>query len=116
MLLNADLDDAVADATARYIAANPLSQARHRKARANLPGGNTRSVLWYEPFPVTLIGGEGVYVTDLDGHRYADFVSEYTAGLYGHSNPIIMAALQEVIRNGVALGAPNAYEALLAQV
>jgi len=112
---NSDLDSAVAEASARYVSANPASQARHLKARESLPGGNTRSVLWYEPFPVALTGGEGVYVTDLDGHRYADFVSEYSAGLYGHSNPIIMAAMTEAIGNGVALGGPNTYEARLAE-
>lgn len=115
MLRNAHLDDAVADATARYVAANPQSQARHKKARASLPGGNTRSVLWYEPFPVTITKGEGVQVTDLDGHRYTDFVSEYSAGLYGHSDPTIMQAMMEAVQNGVALGGPNAYEARLAE-
>ncbi|MCB6180090.1 aminotransferase class III-fold pyridoxal phosphate-dependent enzyme [Rhodobacter sp. Har01] len=116
MLRNADLDEAVADATARYRAANPQSEARHRQARASLPGGNTRSVLWYEPFPVALTGGIGVHVTDLDGHRYADFVSEYSAGLYGHSNPTIMAAMAQTVMGGIALGGPNTYEARLAEV
>lgn len=115
MLVNADLDHAITDATARYVAANPLSEARHEKARASLPGGNTRSVLWYEPFPVALVKGEGVHVTDLDGHVYSDFVSEYSAGLYGHSNPVIQAAMTEAVRDGVALGGPNAFEALLAE-
>ena len=112
---NSDLDSAITEASARYVAANPASEARHLKARESLPGGNTRSVLWYEPFPVALTRGEGVYVTDLDGHRYADFVSEYSAGLYGHSNPTIMAAMTEAIGNGVALGGPNTYEARLAE-
>ncbi len=115
MLLNADLDDAVTDATARYVAANPKSEARHSQARASLPGGNTRSVLWYQPFPVALTKGEGVHVTDLDGHVYADFVSEYSAGLYGHSDPVIQAAMTEAICNGVALGGPNTFEARLAE-
>ena len=115
MLVNADLDDALADATGRYVAANPQSKARHEKARASLPGGNTRSVLWYEPFPVALVRGEGVQVTDLDGHSYRDFVSEYSAGLYGHSNPVIQAAMTDAIKDGVALGGPNRFEALLAE-
>ncbi|MDT8854335.1 aminotransferase class III-fold pyridoxal phosphate-dependent enzyme [Paracoccaceae bacterium Fryx2] len=115
MLRNAHLDDAIADATARYIAANPKSEARHHKACESLPGGNTRSVLWYEPFPVAVVKGEGVYLTDLDGHRYADFVSEYSAGLYGHSDPVIMAAMIEAVQNGVALGAPNIREAMLGE-
>lgn len=115
MLRNSDLDTALADAVARYTAANPASVARHEKAKDSLPGGNTRSVMYYEPFPVTLIKGEGAHVTDLDGHQYTDFVSEYSAGLYGHSNPLIQAAMQEAIANGVALGGPNTYEARLGE-
>lgn len=112
-LTNSDLDAAVADATARYIAANPKSRARHEAARASLPGGNTRSVMWYPPFPVALAGGEGAHVTDIDGHRYSDFVSEYSAGLYGHSEPAIQERMIEAIRSGIALGGPNMAEAAL---
>lgn len=115
MLRNSDLDTAVTDAVHRYTAANPQSAARHHKAKDSLPGGNTRSVMYYEPFPVTLIKGEGAHVTDLDGHQYTDFVTEYSAGLYGHSNPLIQAALHEAIANGLALGGPNTYEARLGE-
>ncbi|MBL8581303.1 MAG: aminotransferase class III-fold pyridoxal phosphate-dependent enzyme [Rhizobiaceae bacterium] len=108
---NADLDAVLADAFERFTAANPMSRERHQGAMASLPGGNTRAVLWYRPFPVTLVGGEGCYVEDLDGHRYADLVSEYSAGLYGHSDKTIAKAMVEVIEGGLALGAPNRYEA-----
>ncbi|MCX7890643.1 MAG: aminotransferase class III-fold pyridoxal phosphate-dependent enzyme [Rhodobacteraceae bacterium] len=111
---NADLDSALADATARFTAANPASLARHEAARASLPGGSTRAVMWYEPFPVALAGGQGCRVTDIDGHGYVDFVSEYTAGLYGHSDPVILAALTEAARAGTVLGGPNLHEARLA--
>lgn len=110
---NRDLDGAVADATARYVAANPLSLARHEAARGSLPGGNTRSVLWYAPFPVTLTGGQGARVQDLDGHDYTDFVSEYSAGLYGHSEPAVQKAMTAAIGEGISLGAPNRFEAAL---
>src|SRR5688572_19837490 len=86
-LRNANLEDVLADARQRFTTANPNSQQRHLGAAAALPGGNTRAVMWYPPFPLTLIGGEGCRVTDLDGHTYVDLVSEYTAGLYGHSDP-----------------------------
>lgn len=110
---NSDLDTAVAEATARYVAANPASRARHETARASLPGGNTRSVLWYEPFPVAIVEGRGCRLRDMDGHDYVDFVSEYSAGLYGHSDPEIMAAMTDAVAHGVALGGPNRFEAAL---
>ena len=85
--------------------------ARHQDAKASLPGGNTRAVLWYQPFPLTLVSGEGCTVTDLDGHRYVDLVSEYSAGLYGHSDKTIASALIAAVQDGVLLGSPNRFEA-----
>jgi len=79
-----------------------------------MPGGNTRAVMWYPPFPLALACGEGCRVRDLDGHEYIDLVSEYGAGFYGHSNTKIAAALNEAISGGVLLGAPNQYEARFA--
>ena len=108
---NASLDAVLADARQRFTAANPRSLERHQQAASSLPGGNTRAVLWYRPFPLTLVSGDGCHVTDLDGHRYVDLVSEYSAGLYGHSDKTIAAALKEVIDQGLLLGAPNRFEA-----
>ena len=113
---NTDLGSAVADAEARYTANNPKSKARVDTAKGSMPGGNTRTVLHYTPFPVAFQGGEGCRLTDIDGHTYVDFLGEYSAGLYGHSNPKIQAALRQVIDGGVTLGGPNVFEAELARM
>jgi glutamate-1-semialdehyde 2,1-aminomutase len=110
-LRNADLESVTEDARQRFSQANPASRSRHETAKASLPGGNTRAVLWYEPFPLTLVSGQGCRVADLDGHRYVDLVSEYSAGLYGHSDGTIAAALIEAVTGGLLLGSPNVYEA-----
>jgi len=108
------LKQAIEDARTRFAAANPLSDAADEDALQYLPGGNTRSVLHYEPFPLTMVSGEGAEVTDLDGHRYVDFVGEYSAGLFGHSDPRIKAAIDEALDAGIAMGAPTKYERVLA--
>ena len=113
---NITLEDALREAEARYMAANPKSHARHVDAGRHLPGGNTRSILFYPPFPVTMVRGEGARLFDLDGHAYRDFLGEYTAGLYGHSHPVIQAAVERALKGGVTLGAPNTYEAELAEL
>ena len=113
---NRTLDDAVADVEARYVAAHPKSRARYVQALASMPGANTRTVLHYDPFPVTLVKGEGAVVHDLDGHTYRDFLGEYTAGLYGHSEPAIISALAEVLEGGLVLGGPNPSETRLAEL
>ena len=108
---NAVLYEVLQEARERYRAANPMSAEKHRQAAASLPGGNTRAVLWYPPFPIAMARGDGCYVEDLDGHRYVDFISEYSAALYGHSDPVIADALISAVRGGTGLGAPNAVEA-----
>jgi glutamate-1-semialdehyde 2,1-aminomutase len=113
---NISLEDALREAEERYIVANPKSRARHVDAARHLPGGNTRSILFYPPFPVTMVRGDGARLFDLDGHAYLDFLGEYTAGLYGHSHPAIQAAVERALKSGTTLGAPNTYEAELAEL
>jgi glutamate-1-semialdehyde 2,1-aminomutase len=45
---------AVGEARARYAARRPRTSALHERARAFLPGGNTRTVLYHRPFPLRL--------------------------------------------------------------
>nr|MBA2761994.1 aminotransferase class III-fold pyridoxal phosphate-dependent enzyme [Segetibacter sp.] len=49
----------------------------------------------YHPLPVILEKGEGVYLWDVDGKRYYDFLSAYSAVNQGHCHPKIIAALIE---------------------
>jgi glutamate-1-semialdehyde 2,1-aminomutase len=100
---NSDLDSALAEARERYAAARPESDRIHRRARTVLPGGNTRSVLFYTPFPTAMARGHGCLLEDVDDHRYIDFCGEYTAGLFGHSEPRIQAALHAAIDRGLNL-------------
>jgi len=106
---------ALQQAEVRYGAANPGSAAVFARAQQHMPGGNTRTVLYYSPFPLALAGGDGCYVADVDGHRYLDTVSEQTAGLYGHSNKAIERAVSEALRQGIVLGGPTEREAALAE-
>ena len=49
----------------------------------------------YHPLPVVLDRGEGVFVWDVEGKRYFDFLSAYSAVNQGHCHPDIVAALTE---------------------
>src|SRR6266540_3622168 len=49
----------------------------------------------YHPLPVVLTRGKGVYVWDVEGKRYYDFLSGYSAVNQGHCHPQIVAALME---------------------
>lgn len=47
----------------------------------------------YEPLPVVLTRGEGVYVWDEEGKRYIDMMSAYSAVSHGHCHPVLLQAL-----------------------
>ena len=46
----------------------------------------------YHPLPVVVAEGEGAWVTDVDGKRYLDFLSAYSALNFGHRHPAIIRA------------------------
>ena len=49
----------------------------------------------YHPLPAVLSKGEGVYVWDVEGKRYYDFLSAYSAVNQGHCHPRILGALKD---------------------
>ena len=111
---NLDLESAVDEVTARYAAANPGSRAHYERARESMPGGNTRTGMFYPPFPLAIEKAAGATLTDVDGHTYTDFVGDFSAGLYGHSHPVIREAVQATLESGMAYGSTSPYEARLA--
>src|SRR5438045_5053409 len=111
---NIDLGAALAEAEELYRANNPKSFAQHCEACAAMPGGNTRSAIHVDPFPLTMARGEGVRLWDIDGHEYVDFLSEVTAGIFGHSHPVIRKAIDAALDQGLNFGAHNAVEARFA--
>lgn len=49
----------------------------------------------YQPLPVTLVKGKGVYLWDDEGKQYLDMMSAYSAVSHGHCHPTLIAALTE---------------------
>jgi glutamate-1-semialdehyde 2,1-aminomutase len=99
----------------RYAEENPESFRYHREAGRHLPGGNTRTVLFHSPFPLRFVHGEGCRLRDADGHEYFDFLSEYTAGVFGHSHPVIRRAVEEALAFGLNLGGHTPLEIRFAE-
>jgi glutamate-1-semialdehyde 2,1-aminomutase len=105
----------LAEAEARYAAANPESRRLHEERARFMPSGNTRTTIHQPPFPLTIVRGDGARVIDADGHEYVDLLGEYTAGLYGHSNATIVGAIRDALADGIVLGASNRHEGVLAE-
>ncbi|WP_432093389.1 ornithine--oxo-acid transaminase [Streptomyces sp. bgisy100] len=49
----------------------------------------------YRPLPVVVASGEGAWLTDVDGHRYLDLLSGYSALNFGHRHPRLIAAAKD---------------------
>jgi glutamate-1-semialdehyde 2,1-aminomutase len=114
--VNASSAAALAEAKERYAARQRESARVYDEACKSLPGGNTRSVLFFDPFPLMFQRGQGCRLWDVDGHEYIDFLGEYTAGLYGHSHPVIQAALRRILDDGINFGGHTALEGRLASL
>jgi glutamate-1-semialdehyde 2,1-aminomutase len=114
-LRNTDINTALNEAKEAYVTSAPASLARYVEATTVMPGGNTRTVLHYAPFPLAMDRAEGCRMWDVDGREYIDFLGEYTAGLYGHSDPTIRTALNRALDNGISFGASNMTEARFAR-
>lgn len=107
--------EALAAARERYTARNPESRVANTSAAQVMPGGNTRSVLHFEPFPLCFARGEGARLIDMDGHAYTDFLGEYTAGIYGHSHAGIRQAVQDAVTDGFNLSGHHCGEVPFAE-
>ena len=108
--------DSIDDVVAEYTARNPRSLAMHERALGSLPGGNTRSGVNIDPFPIYADSGEGVYLQDLDGHRLLDFVNNASALIFGHAFPAIVEAMQSQVGRGTAFSRPTAIEVEMAEL
>lgn len=115
-LVNSDLQSALTEVKQAYIDRNPKSFSRHQDACVAMPGGNTRTTLHNSPFPLTVVRGEGCRLWDADGHEYIDVLGEYTAGIYGHSHPVIRAAIDRALNHGWNYGGRNENEGKLAKL
>ena len=60
--------------------------------------------------------GEGCTLVDCDGHRYLDFLNNYTALVLGHAHPAVTAAATEQMARGAIFGAPSAAQYQLAEL
>jgi glutamate-1-semialdehyde 2,1-aminomutase len=110
------LDAALSRARAAFVADHPASRQAHEWAQRSMPGGTTRSTLYYSPFPLVMQRGTRCRLTDIDGHERVDLLGEYTAGIYGHDNPVIRAAIDAALDDGWNFGAHSLTEAKLAAV
>ncbi|KAI9006440.1 class III aminotransferase [Hyaloraphidium curvatum] len=110
------VDAALAEAKQDFQKRNPKSLEHYEsEATQRVPGGGSRLTLVHPPYPLFVTKARGNRLWDLDGHEYLDLFGDATAGIYGHSHPVIHRALQAAMDVGLNLGGHNLYEAKFAQ-
>ena len=70
------------------------------KAKKSLPGGETRAVAYFEPYPLFIRDAKGSRLHDLDGNTYIDFLNHYTSLIHGHAYPKIVEAVKRCVEKG----------------
>jgi glutamate-1-semialdehyde 2,1-aminomutase len=116
--LLSQIDDAVWPQRDAYIERNPVSAQAFESAKAaGIAGGTNRASIFYSPFPLTFIDGEGARVKTADGQTLTDFLGNFTAGLFGYSPEPVIQAVTKAMGTGHALGGgANHYEARAAAI
>ena len=99
----------------RYTQRTSASRALWERALGSLPGGNTRTTIFHDPYPVYLVSGEECRVTDVDGVERIDFINNYTSLVHGHCHPRVVEAVQRQAAQLMSSAAPNELEVEMAE-
>ena len=98
-----------------YQARTHPSKELQERAMRSMPGGDTRSIAFFAPYPTFFGPGRGSIVTDSDGNEYLDLLNNYTALVHGHSHEKITAAISDQAAKGTSHAAPVELQIALAE-
>ena len=99
----------------RFLEPDSKSARLAARARASLPGGNSRTTVFAPPYPFYAQSGQGARLTDVDGQTRLDYLNNYTALLHGHAYPGIVEAATRQVQLGTSFPAPTELEVELAE-
>jgi len=95
------------------------SAALFARAQAVIPGGVNSPVRAFRSVggkPVFMARGEGSRIWDADGNGYIDYIGSWGPLIFGHRQPEVIHALEEVLDIGTSFGAPTEREVQLAEL
>jgi glutamate-1-semialdehyde 2,1-aminomutase len=97
----------------------PGSERAFAAARRVIPGGVNSTVRAFKGVggtPVFVRSARGAYLTDVDDHRYLDYVLSWGPMIAGHAHPAVIEALRRAAERGTSYGAPTEAETELAEL
>lgn len=99
-----------------YRVKRPKSQELHLRSRKVMPGGDTRTITYFKPYPSFVTHGKGCKMWDVDGHELLDFQNNYTSLIHGHAFPPIVEAMQKQLEKGTIFATPLEQQIELAEM
>ncbi|MBI2204955.1 MAG: aspartate aminotransferase family protein [Candidatus Rokubacteria bacterium] len=98
-----------------YATKTARSRALHEEALAVMPGGNSRTTTFFDPYPFYIQRGQGATIWDADGNARLDFNGNYTSLILGHAPEAVVTAAQDAVAKGLSFPGPTEYEIRLAE-
>ncbi|MCP3941338.1 MAG: aspartate aminotransferase family protein [Desulfobacteraceae bacterium] len=85
----------------------PISKVHHERLINYIPGGATRSLSYFKPYPLHIDYGKGAYVYTHEGHLLLDVTNAYGALIHGHADSDVVKAVQDGIERGSQYSTPT---------
>ncbi len=111
-----EIEKVKADIIEKYKNKTSTSEKHFEEAKKWLPGGGTRNVAYFYPYPFFVTKGEGCYLYDYDGNQYIDCLNSMTVNIHGHAHPKIVEKMQEQAKEGTSHAAPMELQYELAKI
>lgn len=111
-----DLENLKQNIVNEYENKTPNSKKHFEEANKYLPGGGTRNVAHFYPYPFFVTKGKGCYLYDFDGNEYIDCLNSMTVNIHGHAHPKIVDNMQKQASEGTAHAAPMEVQYQLAKI
>ncbi|MFW9923995.1 MAG: aspartate aminotransferase family protein [Candidatus Thorarchaeota archaeon] len=111
-----DLEKVKEEIVEKYKKMTPKSSEIFKEAQKWLPGGGTRNITYFYPYPFYVVKGEGCYLEDVDGNEYIDVQNNMTVLLHGHAHPKVTEAICNQAKIGTAHNAPTSAQFELAKM
>ena len=97
----------------------PRSHSAFARAKRLIPGGvnsPARAFGGVGGEPLFFARADGQWLTDIDGHRYLDYIGSWGPMILGHRHPRVVAAIADALERGTSFGAPTEGESRLAEL
>jgi glutamate-1-semialdehyde 2,1-aminomutase len=85
-----------------YLRLTPTSREIFLEGTRHLPGGDSRTPLFHQPYPAVIERGQGAELIDVDGNVLLDFTSNHSSLILGNAHPSVVQAARTQLEAGTA--------------